>query len=182
MGKRKELRIEFDVLGDKICRGFFKPLSGGNTTYKASIYSGDGGILFSSSGLPVDVETHFSFNVSEPKVLTMTITPIENGKGVVCPDIEISFDAQFDTFRKPVAKKVSVEPAMAAMTKLDNILYELGRESDYLAHNMGRIDYEHRRMFSFVTVFSIITLVIYLCVNAYEVYSLERFFKKKKMI
>lgn len=181
---QKELKVELDVIGEKICRGFFKPIGGKNSTFRATISSEGGSILFSNQELPIETETHFSFNISDPKVLIMTLTPvvIDRSSPYVYGDIEVSFDAQFDTFKKGVAKKVSVEPAMAAMTKLDNLLHELNRESEYLAHKMGSVDYEHRRMFSFVTIFSVVTLAIYFAVNSYEVYSLKRFFKMKKMI
>lgn len=184
LNQRNDLTVEFDVIENKICKGFFNPIEGKNATFKATISSEDGGILFHSPSLVLGSKTHFSFNTDKPKILTMSLVPlvIDKNSSYVYPDIEVSFDAQFDTFKKDIAKKVSVEPAMAAMTKLDNLLHRLSGESDYLAHKMGRIDYEHRRMFSFVTIFSIITLAIYFAVNSYELYSLKKFFKKKKMI
>lgn len=181
---RDAFTMEFDVIENKICSGFLKPLGGKNTTYKAAMHTESGSILFSSASLRPDEETHFSFSVDRPTNMRLVVTPVvlDRAGQPINPDLEISFNAQFDTFKKDVAKRVSVEPAMAAMTRLDNLLYELSRESEYLAHKMGRIDYEHRRMFSFVTIFSVITLAIYFAVNSYELYSLKRFFKMKKMI
>ncbi|KMV66614.1 emp24/gp25L domain-containing protein [Encephalitozoon cuniculi EcunIII-L] len=182
--RKRNIEIEFDVIENKICKGYLKPINCKNSSFKALLESEGGSVYLSSESLPVDTETHFSFNISEPKVLSMVLTPvvIDGSQPYTFGEIELDFTAQFDTFKKDVAKKVSVEPAMAAMTKLDNLLHELNNESEYLAHRMGSVDYEHRRMFSFVTVFSVITLVIYFAVNSYELYSLKRFFQRKKMI
>ncbi|ADM11089.1 putative membrane integral protein [Encephalitozoon intestinalis ATCC 50506] len=182
--RKRNIEVEFDVIENKICKGYLKPINCKNSSFKAVLASESGSVYLSNENLPVDTETHFSFNISEPKVLSMVLTPIviDETQPHTFGEIELNFSAQFDTFKKDVAKKVSVEPAMAAMTKLDNLLYELNNESEYLAHRMGSVDYEHRRMFSFVTVFSVITLVIYFGVNSYELYSLKKFFQKKKMI
>ncbi|AFN82562.1 putative membrane integral protein [Encephalitozoon romaleae SJ-2008] len=182
--RNRNIEIEFDVIENKICKGYLKPINCKNSSFKAVLASDTGSVYLSNENLPVDTETHFSFNISEPKVLSMVLTPIviDDSQPHTFGEIEVDFSTQFDTFKKDVAKKVSVEPAMAAMTKLDNLLHELNSESEYLAHRMGSIDYEHRRMFSFVTVFSVVTLVIYFGVNSYELYSLKKFFQKKKMI
>lgn len=182
--RKRSLEVEFDVIENKICKGYLKPINCKNSSFRASIMSDGGSVYLSSESLPVDTETHFSFNISDPKVLTMVLTPIvlDESQPYTFGEVELDFSAQFDTFKKDVAKKVSVEPAMAAMTGLDNLLHELNRESEYLAHRMGSVDYEHRRMFSFVTVFSVLTLGVYFAVNSYELYSLKRFFQKKKMI
>lgn len=182
--RKRNIEVELDVIENKICKGYLKPINCKNSSFKAVLASDTGSVYLSNENLPVDTETHFSFNISDPKVLSMVLTPIviDDSQPHAFGEIEVDFSAQFDTFKKDVAKKVSVEPAMAAMTKLDNLLHELNNESEYLAHRMGSIDYEHRRMFSFVTVFSVITLFIYFGVNSYELYSLKRFFQKKKMI
>jgi p24 family protein delta-1 len=183
--KSKEgLRMELDVIERRICKGFFKPLGGENCTFKASIKSDADNILFSNDSLQRETETHFSFSTVRNELLAMIVTPvvIDEKKPHTLPEIEIKFESQFNTFDRDVAKKVSVEPAMLAMTKLDNLLLELNGETEYLAHNMGRIDYEHRKLFSYLTFLSLAILVVYFCVNVYEVYLLKRFFKMKKMI
>ena len=58
---RKDLTVKFDVIENKICKGFFKPIEGKKATFKATI-SSEGGIHFSNSSFPVDSETHFSLN------------------------------------------------------------------------------------------------------------------------
>ncbi|KAH9411940.1 hypothetical protein HK407_02g03860 [Ordospora pajunii] len=184
MKKRKSMEVELDVIENKICKGYLKPIDFKNATCKVLLESEEGHEYLSNMKLSTDNETHFSFSISSPKTLNMTLVPVvlDEEKPHVFGDVEFEFSAQFDTFKKDVAKKVSVEPAMAAMTKLDNLLYDLIRQSEELVRSIRDVDYKHKGMFSFVSAFSVVILMIQFAGNFYELYSLRKFFQKKKMI
>ncbi|KAF9763146.1 hypothetical protein NGRA_1470 [Nosema granulosis] len=175
--------LVFDVTGDQICKGYFKPIEGSNATMKVVIKTEKNSIFFQNESLPMNEETHFSFNVTNNEDLICEMTPIasNNRKGVQA-ELEVKFDTQFDTFRKDVAKQVRVEPAMYSLTKLDNLLHEISLQTDELAGRISRVEGEHKRVFIFATILAILTLLVYISVQFYLFYSMKNFLKNKKFI
>ncbi|EOB11849.1 Putative membrane integral protein [Nosema bombycis CQ1] len=175
--------LVFDVTGDQICKGHFKPLPGSNSSFKVIIRSEKNSIFFQNDNLPMNVETHYSFNVTDNEDLICEMTPVdvEKQRGFQS-ELEIRFETQFDTFRKEVAKEVRVEPAMYSLTKLENLLHEISKQTEELAMQIGDVEGEHKRIFVFANILSILTLIVYILVQGYLFYSMKDFLKNKKFI
>ncbi|EOB14158.1 Putative membrane integral protein [Nosema bombycis CQ1] len=175
--------LVFDVTGDQICKGHFKPLPGSNSSFKVIIRSEKNSIFFQNDNLPMNVETHYSFNVTDNEDLICEMTPVdvEKQRGFQS-ELEIRFETQFDTFRKEVAKEVRVEPAMYSLTKLENLLHEISKQTEELATQIGDVEGEHKRIFVFANILSILTLIVYILVQGYLFYSMKDFLKNKKFI
>lgn len=175
--------LVFDVTGDQICKGFFKPLKGSDSTMKVVIKTASNSIFFQNDNLPIDEETHFSFNITNNEDLICEMTPRDTDRyRSFEAQLEIKFDTQFDTFRKDVAKQVRVEPAMYSLTKLDNLLHEISKQTDDLAGRITKVEGEHKRVFVFATFLAILTLCVYISVQTYLFYSMKNFLKNKKFI
>ncbi|EOB13129.1 putative membrane integral protein, partial [Nosema bombycis CQ1] len=125
--------LVFDVTGDQICKGHFKPLPGSNSSFKVIIRSEKNSIFFQNDNLPMNVETHYSFNVTDNEDLICEMTPVdvEKQRGFQS-ELEIRFETQFDTFRKEVAKEVRVEPAMYSLNKLEIYFMNIQTNEDLL--------------------------------------------------
>jgi hypothetical protein len=188
--KNEIVEIEIDVIENQICQGFFKPAKGYNIGYEVSISTLDEEsekkkFYFYNSSVPFDVKTHFSFNNVDPQKLILQIIPFvltEENSRYTTGEIEFKFDTQFDTFNKEVAKGVRVEPAIHALTKIEELLFQIKVQTEARADKMNAVTTEHRMVVSFVSLCSIVTLCVFFGVNIYQLHSIKKFFKRKKLI
>lgn len=180
----ESLVIEEDLIENQICTGFFKPKDSINCTYDVMIVSTHDEVLyFHKDGLP-ETETHFSFNTTEPESLIVEIKakPIDSTQAHLPNKIVYKFDSEFDTFNKDVAKNVRVEPAVEALISLEKLLYEAYIQTQARTVKMKVLTAQHGMMVRYVTFISIVTLLLVILFNTYQIYAMKKFFKKKKLI
>lgn len=173
--------IVFDVTGEQICQGFFKPLNSNEGFFDVKIRSEDGGLFFEA--LNLKNHTPFAFNVSDNKDLYCEIlfNPDKNNH-FKKSELELLFETKFDTFNKSVAKQVRVEPATYTLTKLNNLLHEANIKTEELAYSLEHVGIENKKMFVFSIILSLATLISYIGVQIYLLQNMRKFFKNKKLI
>lgn len=180
----QSLVIEEDVIENQICTGFFQPKDAINTSYEVMILSPNEEVLyFHKEGIP-NAETHFSFNITDAENLLVEIKakPTNEEISHVPNKIAYKFESDFDTFNKDVAKNVRVEPAVEALISLEKLLYEAYIQTQARTVKLQTLTRQHGMMVRYVTFVSIVTLILVTLFNAYQIYAMKKFFKKKKLI
>ncbi|KAM0677405.1 hypothetical protein BDAP_002088 [Binucleata daphniae] len=181
------LKIEEEIIEHQICQGYFHPFTSTNCTFEVSITSQDKKLYyFYKDKLALNEETHFSFNNIDPQVVLIEARPVSvDGLSLNIPDdlkLKYEFSYQFDTFNKDIAKDVRIQPTVQALTHLEKLMYEVYVQTEKRGEMLRKLSMQYNKYFKFVYLISFVTFFLVICMNIWQVYSIRRFFKKKKMI
>lgn len=182
------IKIEEEIIEHQICQGYFTPVSSTNCTFEISISTQDKQLyFFYKDKLAMNEETHFSFNNIDPQVVLIEAKPVmpDGTQLKIIPnDLQLKYDFtyQFDTFNKEIAKDVRIQPTVQALTHLEKLMYDVYVQTETRGDMLNKLIMQYNKYFKFVFSISFITFSIVICMNIWQVYSIRKFFKKKKMI
>ncbi|KAG0442706.1 hypothetical protein DMUE_0070 [Dictyocoela muelleri] len=183
--KKPKIEIFQDMIENQIFQGTFKPVGTKNCTYSISVTCPkDEKVFFYSRKIPNDEETVVTFSTTsyEKIKISMLLNIPDDSSNYEPGDLNFTYTTQFDTFDKNVARGVSVEPAMNALQNFEKLLYNLEQQTQVKQQQMEYLRNRHDSINFLVVGCSLCTLLIFTVLNIQQVYSLNTFIKKKKLI
>lgn len=174
-----------ELIANQITQGVLSPLWGSNCRYAVTIESvSDQRTLFHSPSLTQYENTHFSFVNETPKNLKIYIEtfPIDNTMPYEPGKLKMSFYSKFNTFDKDVAKSHAVEPAIKQLIEFEKLLHQMITRTEAKKEKMISILRSQKTLFTSVSFLSLITFIVFVVVNIYQMKKMETFFRQKKLL
>lgn len=180
----ENLTIQEYVIENQICSGFFIANSHNIDTYEAMIVSLNEKITHIKITVLNDIKTHFSLNTTNAETFKVKITKTSNIKSTenMTDKIVYNFEIDFDTFNINMAKNVRVIPALNALNELEEMTSVVYVQIRASRNDLQTLTRQHSMMIKYVVLTSVITLMLLIIFNMYQIYALKRFFKSKKLI
>lgn len=179
------MELSFRLDSDNINTGFFKADPGHNMKFKVKITSKDEKkTLYFNDSLEEGVETHFSFSNTDISEVVMKITSdlVDSSEPFSPGEIQMKFESAIDTFNSKVSKKFQYEPAIFALDHLLKKLNDITLTTKDVYSQSGDLGKEQKKMLSFVTGFSVLSLIAYAAFNFFQLYLIKSYLNEKKYL
>lgn len=181
----KQLKVSFSLDPDNINTGFFEPLSGSFLDFSVTIRNAAGSkIFYQNEKLETGIQTHFSFNNTEPEEVILEINSLkaEQGEEGKVSQLHWKFESTIDSFNQKSSKKYIYEPAIYALNHILKRLrsaYDLTKET---YSQTGGLKTEQKQMLRIVTLLSVVSLVAFATVNFIHLAMMKSYLNKKKYL
>lgn len=179
------MELMFRLDSDNINTGLFRIEPGHNMKFDVSITSKDEKkTLYSNDSLEEGVETHFSFSNTDISEVVLRISSrlIDSSEPFTPGEIQMKFESAIDTFNSKVSKKFQYEPAIFALDHLLKKLNDIIHTTKNVYNHSGDLGKEQKKMLSFVTGFSILSLMAYAAFNLFQLYLMKSYLNEKKYL